>query len=371
MAASLRPDWSGRLRLLSDYCEHERVGALVVSTPANLRYLTGFAGSAGLVLVTPAEAFLIVDGRYSGEVSGAVADGALARVSVVKVDQRVDQSLADLIGRVGARRVGFEAAHVTVAMLAGWQKVTAGVEWVATERVVERQRIVKDAFELGILRDAAKRLSTVARDLTKIVRGGQTERDAARAIDLALEQAGFSEPAFPTIVASGPNSAHPHAHPGERRLAAGDLVVLDFGGILDGYCVDLTRSAVVGQASARARALFEAVLDAQTAAIATVGAGVTGADVDAAARRVLDARGLAEAFLHSTGHGLGLEVHEAPRLSPARSGPAEPLAAGMVCTIEPGAYLEGFAGVRLEDDVLVTADGCEVLTDAPRDLLVV
>ncbi len=371
MPEPLRPDWSGRLRILSDSCEHEHVGALVVSTPANLRYLTGFAGSAGLLVATRAEAFLIVDGRYSGEVTSAVAAGELARVEVVKVEQRFDLSLADLVGRIGDARIGFEAANVTVATLASWQKAAGGVEWVATERLVERQRVVKDAFELDVLRNAARRLSGVARDLTQIVRGGQTEREAARAIDLAIERAGFSAPAFPTIVASGPNSAHPHAHPGDRRLTTGDVVVLDFGGIFDGYCVDLTRSAVVGQASARARALFEAVRDAQAAAMAAVGAGVTGADVDAAARRVLEARGLAEAFLHSTGHGLGLEVHEAPRLSPARSGPAEPLAAGMVCTIEPGAYLEGFAGVRLEDDVLVTADGCEVLTDAPRDLLVV
>jgi Xaa-Pro aminopeptidase len=214
-------------------------------------------------------------------------------------------------------------------------------------------------------------LSDVARSLPQLAAAGKTERNVARAIDLALEHAGFSEPAFPTIVASGPNSAHPHAHPSDRALVEGDLVVLDFGGVLDGYCVDLTRSAAVGQVSARARALFAAVHEAQAAAIASVRAGTTGAAVDAAARRVLEARGLAEAFLHSTGHGLGLEVHEAPRLSPERSGPADPLEAGMVCTIEPGAYLEGFAGVRLEDDVLVTADGCEVLTNAPRDLLVV
>ena len=200
---------------------------------------------------------------------------------------------------------------------------------------------------------------------------GRSERDVARDIDVALDRAGFSEPAFPTIVASGPNSAHPHARPTDRRLADGDLVVLDFGGVLDGYCVDLTRMAAVGQVSARARALFAAVHEAQTAAIETVRAGVTGAAVDAAARRVLEARGLADAFLHSTGHGLGLEVHEGASAVARAIGPGGGAGGRDGLHDRTGAYLEGFAGVRLEDDVLVTADGCDVLTDAPRDLLVV
>jgi len=371
MSDAVRPDWSGRFRALRQANKHDRLDALVVSTPANLRYLTGFAGSAGLLVLTDVAGWLVVDGRYTGAVTEGIAAGELASVRMEKVEQRVDQTLAGLLHRVGVKRIGFEAAHVTVATLRSWQGLTSGVEWLPTERLVERRRVVKDRVELDVLRRAAVRLSEVARHLGQVVAAGRSERDVARDIDAALDRAGFSEPAFPTIVASGPNSAHPHARPTDRRLADTDLVVLDFGGVLDGYCVDLTRMAAVGQVSARARALFAAVHEAQTAAIETVRAGVTGAAVDAAARRVLEARGLADAFLHSTGHGLGLEVHEAPRLSPERSGPAEVLEAGMVCTIEPGAYLEGFAGVRLEDDVLVTADGCDVLTDAPRDLLVV
>jgi Xaa-Pro aminopeptidase len=371
MPEPVRPDWSGRLQTLRQSCRQLGLDTLVVSTPLNLKYLTGFAGSAGLLLVTADGVRLLVDGRYSGAVREAVACGEQAAVSVDKVEHRVEASLGELVRSVGASRVGFEASHVTVATLRTWQAATDGVEWHPTERLVERQRAVKDDRELTVIRGAAQALAQVARSLRSIVERGRTEREVARGIDQALERAGFSEPAFPTIVASGPNSAHPHARPTDRRLAEGDLVVLDFGGVLGGYCVDLTRMAAIGQVSPEARALFAAVQEAQTAAISTVRAGVTGAAVDAAARRVLDARGLAEAFLHSTGHGLGLEVHEAPRLSPERSGPVEPLEAGMVCTIEPGAYLEGFAGVRLEDDVLVTADGCEVLTDAPRDLMVV
>jgi Xaa-Pro aminopeptidase len=235
---------------------------------------------------------------------------------------------------------------------------------------VEAHRIVKDALEIEILRRAARLLSDVARDLQSLVAAGRTEREVARAIEGAIETAGFSAPAFPTIVASGPHSARPHARPTDRRLQPGDLVVLDFGGVLDGYCGDLTRTAAIGPVSARAQALYEAVREAHAAAIAAVRPGVLASDVDAAARASLASRGVGEAFLHGTGHGLGLDLHEAPRLGRPDADRAEHLAAGMVCTIEPGVYVEGTGGVRLEDDVLVTAEGCEVLTDAPRELLV-
>ena len=195
-----------------------------------------------------------------------------------------------------------------------------------------------------------------------------------------MRRSGLARPAFATIVASGPNSALPHARPTDRRLQKGDLVVLDFGGVLDGYCGDLTRMAGVGEVTAEARALFEAVRAAQVAALAAVRAEALVSEVDTAARRVLTAHGFGDAFLHATGHGLGLEVHEAPRIGrPSESrgggrdepGELDRLAAGMVCTIEPGAYVEQVGGVRLEDDVVVTDEGCEVLTEAPRDLLLV
>jgi Xaa-Pro aminopeptidase len=249
--------------------------------------------------------------------------------------------------------------------------VAPNVEWTPVEGLPEQQRMVKDAVEIGILRRAARRLSDVARQLPSFLGQGRTERQVARDIEAALDRAGFSAPAFPTIVAAGPNSALPHARPTDRALAVGDLVVLDFGGVLDGYCVDLTRMAAIGRLRAEAESLVATVRAAQDAAIGVVREGQTGASVDAAARQVLESRGLGQAFSHSTGHGLGLDVHEAPRLARAESGAVETLRAGMVCTIEPGAYVDGLGGARLEDDVLVTPDGCEVLTDAPRDLLVV
>jgi Xaa-Pro aminopeptidase len=345
--------------------------ALVVSTPANVRYLTNFAGSSGQVVVSAGQCVLITDGRYEFSVREALAAGELAEVTLERVEQRYDLATTALLVRSGHRRVGFEAEHTTVATLGAWQRGATAIDWVPTERLVERQRMVKDASEIAIYRRGAAMMVRVAASLPAILHEGRTERDVARAIESALEAEGFTGPSFPTIVASGPNSALPHARPGSRRLTRGDLVVLDFGGVLDGYCLDLTRAAAVGVVSAGARALFDAVSAAHEAALRAVKPGVETSAVDGAARQALEARGLGAAFLHSTGHGLGLEIHEAPRLARAETGASEPIAAGMIFTIEPGVYVEGLGGVRLEDDVLVTADGCEILTGASRDLLVV
>jgi Xaa-Pro aminopeptidase len=204
-----------------------------------------------------------------------------------------------------------------------------------------------------------------------VLKAGRTELEVAGGINDRIRRAGFTKPAFDTIVASGPNGAYPHARPTDRTLQSGDLLVLDFGGVLDGYCVDLTRAAAVDRVDPEAAALYRAVRDAQDAAICAIRSGVKTADVDRAAREVLQTQGFGDCFLHGTGHGLGLEVHEAPTLSAGEPGSGESLEAGMVVTVEPGAYVAGLGGVRLEDDVLVTRAGCEVLTNAPRDLLVV
>jgi len=363
--------WAERLQRLRDDYAARDLDAFVVSTPANLTYLCGFVGTAGLLADVARRARLIVDGRYWAAARRGSEEGRLAAVDVVPVTDRYDATLAAVLRELGPARVGYEADHVTVATLRQWRGAAPGATWVPTESLIARRRMIKDASEIAALRRAGKALSEIARGLRLLVREGRTEREVARAIDEAIDRAGFSENAFPTIVASGPNSALPHARPTDRRLRAGDLVVLDFGGRLDGYCGDLTRTAAIGQVGADARRLFDAVREAQAAAIAAVRAGILSSGVDAAARQVLETRGLAEAFLHATGHGLGLDVHEAPRLAREDPDRATPLEAGMVCTIEPGAYVDGLGGVRLEDDVLVTAEGCEVLTDAPRDLLLV
>ena len=240
-----------------------------------------------------------------------------------------------------------------------------------TERVVERARLVKDAAEIATIREAARRISAVVTEAFGSVRAGVAERDVAGVIESAMRAAGYERAAFDTIVGSGPNGALPHYRAGDRILSPGDLVVLDFGGVLDGYCCDLTRTVAIGPLSPEARELYTAVYDAQEAALAAVRPGVETSAVDAAARRVLEERGLGAAFGHGTGHGLGLDVHEEPRITWSRADvPSVPLAPGMVFTVEPGAYVTGFGGVRIEDDVLVTDTGSEVLTQVPRELLI-
>jgi len=365
------PDWASRLHQIDTYCRTRGLEAVVVSAPANLRYLTGFSGSSALLVTGPFVRIFITDGRYDESVRQQMTAGRLARLAVKRVDGRYDLTLADTLAELGVRQVGFEAGHVTVATLNHWRAAVPAIDWQTTDDLVEGQRVVKDETEQAIFRRAGRLLSDVARHVGEWVAVGRTEREVARDIDRALERGGFERPAFDTIVAGGPNSAYPHARPTDRALGPGELVVLDFGGVLDGYCVDLTRMAGLGHLDDAAARLVAAVRDAQTAAINAVRADVPGSDVDRAARATLEQHGLADAFLHGTGHGLGLEVHEAPRLARAESGARDVLRAGMVCTIEPGAYVAGLGGVRLEDDVLVTAGGCELLTDAPRELIAI
>ena len=348
--------------------------AFVATNATNVRYLTNHAGSAGIAVVTAAAVHLLVDFRYVEAVRALQAsDFACPTLVERRVPASYDEALLECLAEIGASTVGFEAAHVTVSRYE-WLVRSAGARGLdlafrPTEHVVEELRLVKDDAEIALLREAARRITAVAAAAVAAVRPGVTERTVAAVIEAGLREAGYDRPAFDTIVASGPNGALPHYRAGTRILEAGDAVVLDFGGVLDGYCCDLTRTVSVGSPSAEARRVHAAVLEAQQAAIAAVRPGMAAADVDAAARGVLERHGLGEAFGHGTGHGLGLDVHEEPRVSrPQPEVPSRRLEAGMVFTIEPGAYLPGWGGVRIEDDVLVTADGCEVLTSAPHDL---
>jgi Xaa-Pro aminopeptidase len=363
------PAYAARLFALQAYLDARQLEAIVVSAPVNITYLSGFEGTAGLLLVTRQRRFLMVDGRYEVAARTALTAGRLGPVTIERVEGRYDGTLASIIRREVVTSVGFEATHVTVALSKTWQRAAPEIEWISTERVVEGQRLIKDAREIETFRRAAGSLIEMTSHLPAIVLRGRTEQEIATSIDSALLDAGFERPAFTTIVASGPNSALPHARPSARRIEAGDLVVLDFGGVLDGYCVDLTRMAAVGSPTASAMALYESVREANASAVRAVRPGVPASDIDRAARAVLEEKNLGETFRHATGHGLGLEVHEAPRLARSDAEPQERLEAGMVFAIEPGAYVEGIGGVRLEDDVLVTPEGCEVLTKVPHDLL--
>jgi Xaa-Pro aminopeptidase len=359
------------------------IDCLLVTTLPNVVWLTGFDGSAAAALLRPQDTVLVTDGRYR-ETAAEIAAHAAGLISTAFVDDTYDETIVRLISGEGGP-IGFEAGSLTVARL-NW--LTATLEHAGrssllmpTLTAVEACRVVKDEWEVEILREAAQRLSAVALGVLADFRPGIAERDVAQAIEAGLRRAGFSRPAFDTIVASGPRAALPHGRASDRMIQPREVVVLDFGGVYGGYCVDLTRTVACGDPGAEARDWHDAVLAAQAEAISVVRPGELAADVDRAARVVLDDRGLGHLFTHGTGHGLGLEVHEAPRVGRPRSesGRApmpgtvpipEHLEAGMTLTVEPGVYVPGRGGVRIEDDVLVTASGVDVLTNVPRTLVI-
>ena len=349
--------------------------ALIVTPPSNIRYLSNHAGSAGILVITREAVHLLVDFRYHEAVRALQGSpSACPGFQLWDVPASYEEALISCLADIGVTTVGFEAAHVTVARYEWWRETIVGrgldITLRSTERIVEQARLIKDAFEVATLREAAARLDTVMPQVLAAVRAGGREREIAAVIEMAMREAGYERTAFDTIVASGPHSAMPHYRAGTRVLTSGDLVVLDFGGVLDGYCCDLTRTVSIGPPSREARRVYDAVRDAQAAAVAAVKPGIDASAVDAAARELLRDRGLGDAFGHGTGHGLGLDVHEEPRVGKPRPDlPPVTLDPNMVFTIEPGAYLPGFGGVRIEDDVLVTEDGCELLTHLQREEL--
>ncbi|HXC32898.1 MAG TPA: Xaa-Pro peptidase family protein [Verrucomicrobiae bacterium] len=330
----------------------------------NLYYLTGFSGDSGALLVDGSSTTLFTDGRFTIQAREETR-GIRVHIHKGPLLQAVGEYLR--ARKRPAHKVAVSPSHLT---LAGWKtlrKAAGGrLKWVAVDGLVETLRAVKDAAEIDRLRDAARLGSQVMEETIRLVRPGVAELDLAAEIVYRMRRKGASGESFEAIVAAGPRSALPHARPTARRIGKNELVVLDLGAILRGYCSDLTRTVYVGKAPARVRQWYQAVLEAETAARAAVRSGVTCGAVDAAARNVLQRKGLARYFTHSTGHGIGLEIHEDPRIARDQK---KLLETGNVVTVEPGVYVEGVGGIRIEDDVLVTARGAEVLTTAPREFL--
>jgi len=353
--------FAARRRALLRKIGESRIGCLLVTRPASWYYLTGFTGDSGVLVVSRNGTTLITDGRFTTQ--------AREETSGVRIIQQ-SRSLAAAAGEFlkGARgRVGYDAAHVTVGQLAAMRKAAgARVRWVASQGYVEGLRGLKDAKELATMRLAAVLAGRVLEGALKLLKPGVREIEIAAEIEFQMRQLGASGPAFETIVAFGERSAYPHARAGAKRLRKNELVVLDLGAILAHYCSDITRTVVVGRASTKIRQWHKSVQEAQAAAIGAVKAGASCGEVDAAARKVLAGYRLDRYFVHSTGHGLGLEVHEDPRVAKGQKQVLEP---GNVITVEPGVYVPGVGGIRIEDDVAVHATKTEVLTRIPRDLI--
>ncbi len=338
--------------------EAEALDGLVVTSHANIRYLTGFSGSAAVVAVTRADVLLVTDFRYDEQARAEA--GAVARVEVdsTSVWDRFFKELATL-GPLST--LGYEAHALSVHDAERFAQAGKAWRWVATTDLVERLRAAKDASEVAAIRSAARLAGEALGQTLTQVRPGMTELAIAGVLEGALRRLGSEGHPFATIVASGPRSALPHARSSRRAVAAGEWLLLDFGAQVDGYCADITRTVVVGaRATEQQRVLYGLVREAQQRARVGVRAGMSGRDADALERDPITARGFGEAFGHSLGHGLGLEVHEAPRLS--KTNP-DPLPLGAVVTIEPGVYLAGDGGVRIEDDVHLAPAGPELLSD--------
>ncbi|HMD15219.1 MAG TPA: Xaa-Pro peptidase family protein [Terriglobales bacterium] len=380
-------DHAGRLSRLRYALEENHLDSLLVTHLPNIRYLCGFTGSAGVLLVADRGCVLFTDGRYRTQAKEEVDGANVDKVSIVIARKSPLLEAADWLiahkARSMSASVGIEPESITAGMrdrlasalkgrmtrrIKRMMKVTMKARLRSAPPLIERARMVKDAAEILLIRQAVELGASLFPIAREKIRPGVSETEVAGAMEYQARRAGAEGMSFPTILAAGTRSAVVHGRASSARIPRRGFVVCDFGVILAGYCSDRTRTVHVGRPSGEARQLYDAVLEAQQAAIAAVRPGVTAAEVDGAARRVLRKRKLARYFTHSTGHGLGLEIHEAPRLAEGQTQKLEP---GMVVTIEPGAYVPGECGVRIEDVVLVTPSGCEVLTPTDKELIII
>jgi len=361
-------DFQARQKRLRERFASAKLDALLVTHLPNVRYLCAFSGSAGVLLVMEAGSVFFTDVRYDTQ-SRAEVKGAKIVIVRQAILHTVGAYLAKRLKRTRRWTLGVEADHFTVGEKTRLSALLPpGVRLTNSWSLVERLRMVKDAEELERTRAAVRLGAGLFDKALEVLRPGVTEATVAAEMEYAARMAGASDMSFPTIIAAGPRSALPHGRASLQTIESGGFVVCDFGVILAGYCSDQTRTVWVGAAPAEAREAYAAVLEAQLAAVAAVKPDATAGAVDAAARKLLRRRGLGRYFTHSTGHGVGLEIHEAPRVA---AGQDEPLQPGMVITIEPGVYFPGKWGVRIEDMVAVTEGGCEVLTPTSKDFLAV
>jgi Xaa-Pro aminopeptidase len=352
-----------RIAALVDGLTAAHLDGLLLTGLSNIRYLTGFSGSSALLVVTPRDIVLITDFRYQTQVVDEVGDLARVAIEASSLWSGLWQQLAQL---PGVRVLGFETAHIQHRDFQRLVESGARWQWRPTVDLVETLRERKDDSEIARIQDAADAaLRALSRTLPQL-HAGMTELAVAGVLEKALRDEGSEGFPFPSIIASGPRSALPHARSSTRELTEGDFLLMDFGAEVGGYCSDVTRTVVIGRANDEQRAVYDVVRQANDRAARSVRPGMTGRDADALARHYIESAGFGDLFGHSLGHGIGLEVHEAPRLARTADGA---LPEGAVVTIEPGVYRPGWGGVRIEDDVVLGADGPHVLTEFPRELL--
>ena len=345
---------------LSSWLQRQDLTAVLVTNRTNVRYFSGFAGTAGVLVVGAGERKIFVDSRYVEQ-----AKKMAPAFEIVLSRGNPLEAAADFLQLQSWQSIGFEEESLSVAEHRRLQTKVAADRWRPVQ--LEPLRMIKTAAELDKIAAAAAIADGALAKLLPLIRPGASEKELAAALEYEMRKLGSEKPSFETILASGPRSALPHGTASDRRLERGDFIVIDFGATHEGYRSDITRTVCVGQASDRQREVYATVLAAQLAGLAAVRPGVLCRDVDKAGRQVIEAAGLGAQFGHGLGHGVGLDIHESPRLSPM-AGEAV-LAAGMVVTVEPGVYLPDWGGVRIEDLVAVTETGCRILSQTPKALL--
>lgn len=358
----------GRLEKLRRRLREAELGALLVTQPENRRYLSGFSGSAGVLLITPRDQYILVDFRYVERAKLEAPTYQQFRVTRPEPPDGVFAAeIRGLLADLGLRRVGFESHHLSVDLHRQWLESLSEVELVPSAGLVEELRAVKEPEEIGVIRKAVAISDAAYAHLKAFLAPGMTERQVAWELESFMRRQGAEAMAFPVMVGAGPGGALPHILVSDRPIRGGEPIVVDMGASLDGYNSDLTRTVVVGEADGKFREVFDIVLRAQQAAVAGIRAGMSGREADELARGLIDVAGYGEYFGHGLGHGVGLAVHEKPI---ARRLSEDTLQAGMTLTVEPGIYIPGWGGVRIEDVVVIRSDGVEVLTQADKDPVV-
>lgn len=343
--------------------QEEKLDGLLITNGYNRRYVSGFTGSSGCCLVTGRAAELITDFRYIEQ-----ANRQAPAFTIIRHQADMLETVIERANEHGVKRLGFEKNHMTYALYQRLGELSSDIEFVPVSGLVEDLRLVKTTEEVQIIREAAAIADQAFSHILTYIKPGMTELAVSNELDFFMRSLGASGTSFDTIVASGIRSAFPHGVASDKVIEAGEMVTLDFGAYYKGYCSDITRTIAVGEPGEKMREIYDIVLRAQLNGVACIKAGLTGKEADALTRDIITEAGYGQNYGHSTGHGIGLEVHEGPTLSVRGE---QALEAGMVVTIEPGIYLEGIGGVRIEDDVLITEDGCEVLTSSPKELLVI
>lgn len=353
-----------RLQKLRERMAQRQVEALLVTNAVNRIYLSGFTGSSGFLLITGERAVLFSDFRYRTQ-----APAQAPAFEFVEHGQNPVEAVKDLAAQAGIRRLHFEAHDVRFEAYKTYKEQLDGIAFEpAPEKLVEELRMIKDEGELAVMREAAELADRTFQHVLGLLKPGVSEREIAMEIEFFMRRHGATSSSFDTIVASGERSALPHGVASERKLGQGELITLDFGAYYKGYCSDLTRTVMLGKPTDKHREIYEIVLEAQLSVLERIRPGMTGREADAIAREIIRRRGYGELFGHGTGHGLGMEIHEEPRLSLSGDRVLEP---GMTVTVEPGIYIPGFGGVRIEDDIVLTSGGAEILTHAAKNFIVI